>query len=337
MTNWLITGGCGFIGTRLISRLVSDSNNQVCVLDNLSCGSREDLGLVTDFDELKPSQVLSVFTEAGSKKCALVEGDILDEKLANGIAARADVIVHLAANTGVGPSVENPRKDCLTNVIGTLNYLEAARQRTSCKFIFASSGAPLGEIAEPPIHEKLPSNPVSPYGASKLAGEGYCSAYFNTYGVSTVALRFGNVYGPGSVHKDSVVAKFIKSALNGETLEIYGDGKQTRDFIYIDDLVNAIICAAESENVGGEKFQIATNRESTVAELLEVLCNILHENSITDVDVVYGQARVGDVKRNFSDISKAKRMLGWSPEFDLKTGLEHTVDYFMKIAEQNNE
>ena len=120
-------------------------------------------------------------------------------------------------------------------------------------------------------------------------------------------------------------------------LEIYGDGEQTRDFIYIDDLVNAITQAAVSNDVGGEKFQIATNRESTVAEVVESLCAVLREKGVPDDEVVYGSARIGDVKRNFSDISKAKRMLGWSPEFDLKAGLENTVDYFINIVEQNNE
>ena len=131
-------------------------------------------------------------------------------------------------------------------------------------------GAPVGE-ANPPIHEELAPHPVSPYGASKLAGEGYCSAYYRTFGLETVVLRFGNVYGPGATHKDSVVAKFIRQALAGETLEIYGDGTQTRDFIYVEDLVKAIWQAATVSGVGGEIFQIATNRETTLHELTELL------------------------------------------------------------------
>ena len=131
------------------------------------------------------------------------------------------------------------------------------------RFVFASSGAPVGEV-KLPIHEELAPHPVSPYGASKLAGEGYCSAYYRTYGLETVALRFGNVYGPGSTHKGSVVAKFIRQALAGETLEIYGDGTQTRDFIYVDDLIKAIWQASRVPNIGGEESQIATNRETTL-------------------------------------------------------------------------
>ena len=193
----------------------------------------------------------------------------------------------------------------------------------------------MGEVASPPIHEDLPANPVSPYGASKLAGEGYCSAYFNSFGVETVALRFGNVYGPGSIHKSSVVAKFIKKALAGEVLEVYGDGKQTRDFIFLDDLINAIKAAASKEGVGGEKFQIATNRESTVGEVAEMLCEILSSHGILNIKLVNGEARVGDVMRNFSDITKAKEVLGWEPQFNLRDGLEQTVSYFK--LDQNHE
>ena len=310
MKKWLITGGCGFIGTRLIASLLEEDGNRICVVDNLSVGSKQDLLNITEFLEVETADTELVFHRA--VPCTLVVGDILDEDLACRLASQADVIVHLAANTGVGPSVENPRADCHANILGTLNYLEGARRSSNVRFIFASSGAPLGEVASPPIHEDLPANPVSPYGASKLAGEGYCSAYFNSFGVETVALRFGNVYGPGSIHKSSVVAKFIKKALAGEVLEVYGDGKQTRDFIFLDDLINAIKAAASKEGVGGEKFQIATNRESTVGEVAEMLCEILSSHGILNIKLVNGEARVGDVMRNFSDITKAKEVLGLS-------------------------
>jgi UDP-glucose 4-epimerase len=174
----------------------------------------------------------------------------------------------------------------------------------------------------------LAARPVSPYGASKLAGEGYCSAYFRTYGVETVALRFGNVYGPGSDHKNSVVAKFIQQALRGETLEIYGDGNQTRDFIYIDDLIGAIRSAVTTSCIGGEIFQIGTNRERTVAELVEKLLSILAQAGIKDVDVTHGPPRRGDVRRNFSYTSKARKLLGWQAQVELDEGLTRTVRWF---------
>jgi len=318
---WLITGGCGFIGSSLIRFLTSEGGHAIRVVDNLSVGTREDLATVCDFSE---RQIPESFPLAGVE---LVVGDILDEALALRVTKGADVIIHLAANTGVGPSVEDPRKDCVTNVIGTLNYLEGARFNGVKRFVFASSGAPVGECV-PPIHEELPAHPVSPYGASKLAGEGYCSSYFRTFGIETVALRFGNVYGPGSGHKASVVAKFIKLAMDGETLEVYGDGKQTRDFIYIEDLIRAIQLAASREKVGGEIFQIATNRETTVGEMLEVLLSVMKEAGMPDTEVYYGEKRQGDVMRNFSDTTKAEKTLGWKSEVALTQGLQHTVHWF---------
>ncbi len=325
---WLITGGCGFIGTSILRQLKEHGCHSVRILDNLSVGTREDLSSVTEFNEISSRSLGDIPTEGEGLYCELVVGDIIDEQLAMEVCKGADVIVHLAANTGVGPSVEEPRKDCMLNVIGTFNYLEAARHDNVPKFIFASSGAPAGEV-EPPIHEELPPHPVSPYGASKLAGEGYCSAYFQTYGVNTICLRFGNVYGPGSGHKASVVAKFIKRALSGETLEIYGDGKQTRDFIYIDDLVNAVLLSAEKE-VGGEVFQIATSQETTVGEITEKLVNILEAKGIEGIEVKNTEVRLGDVKRNFSDTSKAKRMLGWQPMMNQDEGLKTTIDWFLE-------
>jgi len=321
---WLITGGCGFIGTSLIRTLESEGGHHIRVLDNLSTGTRQDLSMVCNFREIDGSRI-----EEGPHGVELVVGDILDEQLAHAVVKGVDVIVHLAANTGVGPSVEDPRSDCLANVIGTFNYLEAARLNNVPRFIFASSGAPAGEV-EPPIHEELPPHPVSPYGASKLAGEGYCSAYHKSFRVDTVALRFGNVYGPGSVHKNSVVAKFIRRALEGKPLEIYGDGSQTRDFIYIDDLIKAVLQAATMSDVGGETFQIATSRETTVGEMAEQLVQVLERRGFKGIQVVHTETRVGDVKRNYSDTTKARIRLGWQPETSLRQGLERTVDYFLE-------
>lgn len=320
--NWLITGGCGFIGLALMRQLLRDDANRVRIVDNLSTGTREDLAAVCGFAEVPYLQA-----GANGDRVELVVADIREQEVAEHIATDIDVIVHLAANTGVGPSVEDPRKDCVTNVIGTLNYLEAARLRGVDRFVFASSGAPIGEV-DPPIHEEMPAHPVSPYGASKLAGEGYCSAYFRSFGVNTVALRFGNVYGPGSLHKSSVVARFIRQAMAGETLEIYGDGSQTRDFIYIDDLVAALMLAATRPGVGGEVFQIASSRETTVDEIARSLVEVLQANGIAAPRIINSEKRLGDVMRNFSDTSKARTKLGWTPATQLQNGLQKTVAYF---------
>jgi len=324
--NWLITGGCGFIGRNLIHFLLEDEESHaIRVVDNLTVGNRESLQMVTSFSERKASRTATNFPKKGTVE--LVVDDVLNGGNALKHAQNADVIVHLAANTGVAPSVEDPRHDCTTNVLGTLNYLEAARHNEVKRFILASSGAPLGEV-EPPIHEELAPHPKSPYGASKLAGEGYCSAYYGTFGVETVALRFGNVYGPFSSHKSSVVAKFIRRALEGKPLEIYGDGTQTRDFIYTEDLVDAIFKAATISGIGGEKFQIATNKETTVLELTDMLLDVLKENGITNVQVKHGPQRQGDVQRNYSDTSKAEKELGWRSNYQLKKGLFESVRWF---------
>ena len=324
---WLITGGCGFIGTSLIKRLVKSNCNNIRVIDNFATGTREDLSVVCRFKETTTSELIEHGWNSNNKT-QLVIGDILDEHLALCVVKDADIIVHLAANTGVGPSVQDPRSDCYANVIGTLNYLEAARFNKVKRFIFASSGAPAGEV-EPPIHEELPPHPVSPYGASKLAGEGYCSAYARSFGVETVALRFGNVYGPGSIHKSSVVAKFIQRALEGKSLEIYGDGFQTRDFIYIDDLVEAVVLAATMPGIRGETFQIASSKETTVGEMAEQLVMSLGAQGVQGIRIVNAESRVGDVKRNYSDTTKAKKMLRWQPRTSFEKGIVKTIEYFL--------
>jgi len=337
--NWLITGGCGFIGRNLVKSLLDEGGYRITIIDNLTGGTRDDLAAVTSFREIEPkiihrsvstacSAFQSGFSQSSIAPVLLIKGDILDESLAIDAAQDADVIVHLAANTGVGPSVENPRKDCMNNVIGTLNYLEAARCRRVKRFIFASSGAPVGECT-PPIHEELAPHPVSPYGASKLSGEAYCSAYYHAFGIETVALRFGNVYGPFSGHKDSVVAKFIKNAIKREPLTIYGDGRQTRDFIFIDDLIEAIKLSVASPGVAGEIFQIATSRETTVGELVDILIPIFSETGTTKIIVDHAEKRKGDVKRNFSNTAKAEKLLNWRAAISLEKGLRKTVYWFL--------
>jgi len=315
---WLITGGCGFIGTSLISRILSEKPDaHIRVLDNLSVGGRDDLAEVCNFREV------SINDLTGEKGVYLVLGDIRDESICLNISSDVDCIVHLAANTGVGPSVEDPRADMEANINGIFNVLEGARLNNVTHFVFASSGAPAG-IVEPPIHEEMAPHPVSPYGASKLAGEGYCSAYYQTYGVNTVSLRFGNVYGPRSKHKSSVVAKFIRLAMGDEICEIYGDGTQTRDFIYIDDLISAVMKASIFAS-GGEVFQIAAGTELTLNELVAELKPIFEREAGKVMQVKHGEKRLGDVMRNYADTTKAKTILGWQIETQLSDGLRLTI------------
>ena len=322
VSNWLITGGCGFIGTSLIKRILeSNPAANIRILDSLLVGSREDLSEVCSYKEL-PANYLGV----APNKIELVVGDIRDENVCLSAAKGVEAIIHLAANTGVLPSVQDPKLDCITNVLGTLNLLEAARHNGVKKFIFASSGAPIGEC-EPPIHEEMAPHPVSPYGASKLAGEGYCSAYCRSYSIETICLRFGNVYGPRSKHKSSVVAKFIKRAIGGEKCEVYGDGSQTRDFIFIDDLISALVKAVES-SCAGEVFQIASSKERSINEVVAGIKKKL-EGVGVDMKVVEGEVQKGEVSRNFSDTRKAEKLLGWKSEMDFDIGLEKTIEYYL--------
>ena len=342
--NWLITGGCGFIGTNLIAHLLK-KNVKIRVLDNLFVGTHEDLARVCEFIELDSDSLSTSFPISNPNalppaictmpgQVQLVLGDIGDFNTCMKCCENMDIIIHLAASTGVGLSAENPRQDMETNVIGTFNLIEAARQNRVEKFVFASSSAPIGEC-EPPIHEELAAHPVSPYGASKLAGEAYCSAYFRTFGIDTVGLRFGNVYGPLSTHKNSVVAKFIKRAMEGKPLEIYGDGTQTRDFIFVDDLIRAILLSVSSRDVGGEIFQIATNSETTISELVERLLPILAAAGLSNVELRHIAPRLGDVRRSFSDTTKAERVLNWRAEVDILKGLELTLKWFMDNNKTN--
>jgi UDP-glucose 4-epimerase len=326
---WLVTGGCGFVGRNFIKLLLSRTNDTIRVVDDLSVGTLAELEAINPVMALDPGTLAPAAAERAAARIELIAGDVRDAALAGRVVAGADAVVHLAANTGVGPSVADPMRDCTINVLGTVNYLEACRQRGVSRFVFASSGAPIGDC-EPPIHEELPTHPVSPYGASKLAGEAYCSAYTRSFGIETVALRFGNCYGPLSSHKGSIVAKFIREALAAEPWEIYGDGSQTRDFIFVEDIAEAIFSGATTPGIAGEVFQIATNAETTVLELADSLRAVLMRHEVAAPVIRHAAPRVGDVKRNYSDTSKARRRLRWQPHVGLEDGLDRTVEWFLR-------
>ncbi|HEX5412417.1 MAG TPA: NAD-dependent epimerase/dehydratase family protein [Terriglobia bacterium] len=308
MNSYLVTGGCGFIGVNLISRLALDGH-KVRILDNLSVGKRE---------------------HADRLNADLVFGDVRDLSVVREAIAGADAVVHLAAHTSVIESVSNPEFDFEVNALGTLNLLRASKECGVRRFVFASTGgAILGEQSEP-VHEGMVPRPISPYGASKLAGEGLCSAFFGSAGLDTVALRFSNVYGPHSAHKKSAVAHFIMKILQGETICIFGDGEQTRDFLYVDDVVNAICrCLSEdAEGIAGEAFQIATGCETTINRVVGAIGALASGEGYV-VDVIHKPERAGEVRRNCARIDKARNLLGYRPAHDLDTGLANTWRWFL--------
>jgi UDP-glucose 4-epimerase len=301
MTSYLVTGGCGFIGVNVVSRLASQ---RVRVLDDLSLGRREDI------------EHLGVDLQVG---------DIRDAETVRRACQGIDVVVHLAAHTRVVESVAQPRLNFEVNALGTLNVLEACREAGVKKVIMASTGGAILGEQTPPVHEGMVARPVSAYGASKLAGEGYASAYWGSYGLNTVALRFSNVYGPYSYHKGSVVAQFFKNLIDGQPLVVYGDGQQTRDFLYVDDLVDAIVLADKADTPG-EVFQIASGRETSLRTLLETMKRVLPDQNF---DIRHEPARAGEILRNYASIEKARRLLGYNPQTRLEDGLRTTWQWFL--------
>jgi UDP-glucose 4-epimerase len=318
---WLVTGGCGFVGRNLCAFLTrTRPGDRIRILDDFSSATLDGLRAAVPGAEIGAaggSEWRDVVT--------VLEGDVRDRAAVEGAMEGADIVVHLAANTGVQPSIDTPLEDCARNVTGTVVPLDVARGRGLRCFIFASSGAPAGETT-PPIREDIVPRPISPYGASKLAGEAYCSAFAHAFDVPAVALRFSNVYGPHSGHKGSVVARFIRDALAGRPLTVYGDGLQTRDFIHVHDLVAAIAAfATTGEEVRGEVFQVATGVETSVTELLDHVRAALASCGVEDVEVRHEPARAGDMRRNYSDITKIRTRIGWAPRITLATGIPETV------------
>ena len=297
----LVTGGCGFIGTRLVLQLL-ERGVETRVIDNLSRGRADNL----------PAGV------------ALTVGDIRDADALAAALPDADAVVHLAAYGSVIESIADPLENFDVNARGTLVLLRACQEAGVKRFVFASTGGALMGNAEPPVDESTLPWPVSPYGASKLCGEAYLHAFAGAYGLRTTALRFPNVYGPCSDHKTSVVTTFVKNALTGQPLIVYGDGSASRDFLYVDDLCRAI-CAALEADLSDEVVQLASERETTVGELAEL---VLHVTGREELAIEHLPARRGEVARIFASAEKAHRLLGFAPTETLESGMEKTAAWF---------
>jgi UDP-glucose 4-epimerase len=294
-----VTGGCGFIGANLVPMLLQ-RGVEVRVYDNLSNGGP---------DRVPGAEV--------------VEGDVRDADALAAAAAGVDAVIHLAAAGNVPESVTDPLTNFEINGLGTLLALQAAARAGAGRFVFASTGGALIGNAPPPVDETSVPRPISPYGASKLCGEGYCHAFAGSQGLRTVSLRFANVYGPRSERKKGAITAFIQRALRGEPLVIYGDGRATRDFIYVDDLCQGIVLGLEHPDARGV-FHLASERETAIAEL----AGLVVEATGADVPVDHLPPRPGEVERNFASCELARRTLGFAPGVDLEDGLARTVAWF---------
>ncbi len=307
--NCLVTGAAGFIGINLCEKLLQDGYN-VIGIDNFIVST--------------PDELMKICGDHGNFN--FYEIDFAEENNTS-LYENIDVIYHLGGMSGVRESILYPEVWFKNNVVGTFKVLESARDAGIKKVVIASSSASIGNAASP-VHEDIPMHPISPYGASKGFKELYASAYYHAYNMNTVALRFSNVYGPHSTIKTSLVAKFIRKILKGEEMNIYGSGDQTRDFIYIGDLINAMI-AASKEDVGGEVFQISTCIETSVNKMTMSICNAMQKHGFDTPKINYIDPVKGDIMTNYADNSKAIKMLKWEPYIDIKNGLEETVKWFI--------
>jgi len=308
----LVTGGAGFIGSH-VADLLLGNGFEVTVIDNLVSGNRAQVPKAATFHEL----------------------DITDERAARLVRESGfDVICHLAAQIDVRKSVADPVHDSRVNIGGTLNLLEAVRLsgKTSTRFVFSSTGgAVYGDLVEPPTTEETPKDPQSPYGTAKLSVEYYMGYYARIHGLDTVALRYSNVYGPRQdPHGEAgVVAIFCNRLLDGTPLTIFGDGKQTRDYVYVGDVARANLLAATRPlpTIGAldaRAFNIGTAVETDVVEL----ARLLREIAGTSVEAKHAPERPGEQRRSAVDVRKAQRVLGWQPKMGLRDGLAETYRFF---------
>ena len=311
MATYLVTGGAGFIGSNIVEALI-ERGHAVRVVDNFLTGRRENL-------------------EPFAGRFELVEGDIRDLDLMRSVVRGCDYVLHQAALPSVPRSVEDPLTAHAINVDGTLNVLVAAREEGVKRVVFASSSAVYGESPVEAKHEDLPPMPVSPYGASKAAGEAYMSAFSAVYGLQTVALRYFNVFGPRQDPNSqyaAVVPLFVRALLDGRPPTIFGDGEQSRDFTYVANVVEANLLAAAAPEAAGKVINVACGGSVSVNRLAAVLAGILG----VSIEPVHADPRPGDIRHSLADISRARALLGYEPRVGLEEGLRRTCDWFREVG-----
>lgn len=307
MSTYLVTGGAGFIGSNIVFELVK-KGHRVKVIDNFITGKKENLEGIYD-------------------KIELIEGDIKDLELLRKITKGCDYVIHQAALRSVPKSMNDPISYTQVNVEGTLNVLMASREAKVKRVVYASSSSVYGDSKKLPQTEGQLPQPISPYAASKLAGEHYCRVFSKVYGLEVVSLRYFNVFGPKQSLESEyavVIPKFITCMLRDEQPPIHGDGKQTRDFTYIDNVVQANLKAATCNGVGGEVFNIACGKSYSVLDLVKYLNEILNK----DIKPYFIAPRPGDTRHTKADTTKMKKILGLNPKIGFAEGLKKTAKWF---------
>jgi nucleoside-diphosphate-sugar epimerase len=309
MATYLVTGVAGFIGSTL-ARAVLAQGGKVVGFDNFSTGKRENLAEVQG-------------------RIDLHEADLLDLDALHRACRGVDFVFHEAAIPSVPRSVKDPLGNNRANVDGTLNVLVAARDAKVRRVIYAASSSAYGDTPTLPKREDMPPNPISPYATAKLASEYYMTSFYRCYGLETVCLRYFNVFGPRqdpTSPYSGVLAKFITQMLNGDQPTIFGDGKQSRDFTFVDNVVDAnlLACKAEAREVAGRVFNVATARRTDLYQTFQILKTLTGYTG----DVKYADERAGDVKHSLADISRAEQHLGYKPKVDFEEGLRRTIEWY---------
>lgn len=311
MARFMVTGGAGFIGSH-ISELLAREGHDVVIFDNFSTGRQSNLA-------------------SFMHKVGVVTGDIRDSGALDDAMRGVEYVVHHAAEVSAIKSVEDPEYVDEVNVVGTLKVLKSAKDNGVKRLILASSSALYGDTGKTRQSETLVPSPISPYGATKICGEHYCGVYNAIYGVETVCLRYFNVFGPRQNPKSqyaAVIPKFIDRLIAGQNLHIYGDGEQTRDFVYVKDVARANYIACFSERASGQAFNIAGGRPVSVNELAEILMAVTGKS----VEVIHDPAKLGEIKYSSGDIEKARRALGFAPQVTLEEGLKEVVAHFLEVV-----
>jgi len=309
----LVTGGAGFIGSHLVQALL-ERGDEVRVLDNLSTGSARNLAGVCE-------------------RIDLIVGDVLDVDTLEAAMSGVDVVYHQAALASVPRSIADPWSTHEACATGTLRVLQAARAAKVRRVVYAASSSAYGNSERLPKRETDPTAPLSPYAVAKLAGEQYCAAFSNVYGLETVRLRYFNVFGPRQSPDSpyaAVIPLFVQAMAAGRRPHIHGDGLQSRDFTYIADVVQANLRGAEAPGVSGRVYNIACNRRTTLLEIVAEINRLLG----TTIEPVLGQPRPGDVRHSQADISRAQAELGYQPETDVACGLRNYVTWSLAQAEK---